>query len=226
MLFTCKANERIKVLAIGSHPDDIEIGAGGFLSRLQKEYDAEVHFGIMTYGTSLELPTEKRIKEARAAAQILLGYTENMLNKQIHLGLKKDCELHKDIHELIRIIETWLKTIRPNILLTHAKGDLHDDHRQVNKATLSAARDFHGDILTYQAPSTIPNEFSPNFFVELTDEEFTRKINAINCHSTQKGKWFMEQGFYEGMCNTWAMLHRLPTKKLEAFGIYQAFLSS
>lgn len=227
MVFT-KYKKQLKVLALGAHPDDVEIGCGGFLSKLRREFDAEVYIGIMTYGKPYAGdPIDGRAKEAIEAAQVLLGYDCTEIEKKIRFGFQKDCELHKNIHELVRIIEHWLKEIEPDLLLTHDSGDLHHDHEEVFRATISAARDFHGDILVYQAPSTIPNEFSPNFFVEINEEDFERKVSAINKHSSQYGKRFVEQGYSARISQAWAAFHRLPPQKqLEAFKIYKSFLIS
>ena len=226
MLITNNHNE-LKILALGAHPDDIEIGAGGFLSKL-KNVNAEVYFGIMTYGQpySPDPLINKRVIEAKKAACTLLDFELSELDSHVRFAYLRDCELHKNVHKLIRVIEQWIKEIEPNLILTHASGDLHDDHRQVFYATISAARDFHGDILMYQAPSTIPNEFSPNFYVEISEEEFQKKVKAINVHSTQHGKRFMEQGYSDSISKAWAAFHRFPAQtKLEAFNIYQSFLT-
>jgi len=225
-MFNTKFKTNIKVLALGAHPDDVEIGAGGYLSRLRRELDAEINFGIMTYGLPyVNNSQEKRAKEAIEAVGILLGYdNETDTNQRVRFAYQKDCELHMHIHELIRIIEQWIEEIDPDLILTHAGCDLHDDHKQVFNATISAARDYHGDILIYQAPSTIPNEFSPNFFVEVMDEDFNRKVDAINKHSSQIGKRFMKQGYSDSISQAWSTFHRFPPKnKLEAFKVYQSF---
>ena len=226
MLISSYHNE-LKVLALGAHPDDIEIGAGGFLAKLRKEVNAQVYLGIMTHGQpySPDPLINKRVDEAKDAACTLLNLDPSEAINYIRFAYLKDCELHKNVHELIKVIEQWIKEIEPNLILTHARGDLHDDHRQVFYATISAARDFHGDLLMYQAPSTIPNEFSPNFYVEVSEEEFKKKIEAINMHSSQHGKRFMEQGYSDSISKAWSAFHRLPAQtKLEAFNIYQSFM--
>ncbi|XOF32898.1 MAG: PIG-L deacetylase family protein [Candidatus Electrothrix sp. YB6] len=226
-MFIASYPNELKVLALGAHPDDIEIGAGGFLAKLRREVRAEIYFGIMTYGQpySPDPLINTRADEAKKAACTLLELELSESKDYIRFAYLRDCELHKNVHKLIEVIEQWIKEIKPDLILTHASGDLHDDHRQVFYATLSAARDFHGDILLYQAPSTVPNEFAPNFYVEISEEGFQKKIEAINMHSSQHGKRFMEQGYSDSISEAWAAFHRLPPQtKLEAFKIYQSFL--
>lgn len=224
-MLNAKFKQEVTVLALGAHPDDIEIGAGGFLSRLKREFNADINFGIMTNGiVDSQKHESQRTNEAIHAARILLGY-ENAtdISKNIRFAYQQDCELHKNIHELIRIIEHWITEIQPNVIFTHASADLHDDHKQVFNATISAARNYHGDIFIYQSPSTIPNEFTPNCFVEIQEEDFQRKVSAIKKHASQLGKHFMEPDYSDNIAQAWAVFNRLPShKKLEAFRIYQS----
>lgn len=216
-----------RVLAIGAHPDDIEIGAGGFISRLITEATARVTFLVLTPGlrvwrTDAPYRTVDRRREAEEAGKILGVETVCVLD--LH-----DCELHNRGHEIIREIERLLydNDRRPkfDLVVSHSGADTHTDHVQVNLSTMAAIRYFQGTLLLYQAPSTIPNAFKPNYFVSLTEECLDMKISAIAAHRSQseKGREFMEPDRIRDMVESWSLFHRLPRQGLEAFELYKSF---
>jgi LmbE family N-acetylglucosaminyl deacetylase len=218
------------VLAIGGHPDDVELGSGGLLSRFVTDYKAEVHIAIMTYGTQhwrrgRVFEADQRAKEALEAAKLLLGIADDrQAREHLHLGGFKDCELSNAGHAAIAFIEDVINVVKPDIILTHAACDLHDDHRQTHYATLSAARDFHGTILLYQTASTIPDHFAPTFFVQLREAELERKMRALDIHVSQREKEFMSHERVTKMAEAWAGFHRMNDgARLEPFAIYQSF---
>ncbi|NVM22435.1 MAG: PIG-L family deacetylase [Desulfobacterales bacterium] len=218
------------VLAIGGHPDDVELGSGGLLSRFVTDYEAEVHIAIMTYGThhwrrGRIFEEDQRAREALEAVKLLLEITDDSKAREhLHLGGFKDCELSKTGHAAIAFIEDVIDVVKPDIILTHAGCDLHDDHRQTYYASLSAARDFHGTILLYQTASTVPDHFAPTFFVQLREEELDKKIRMLDTHVSQREKDFLSHEQVAKMAEAWAGFHRMNNgAKLEPFAIYQSF---
>jgi LmbE family N-acetylglucosaminyl deacetylase len=232
-MFFKKLDNKVKILALGAHPDDIELGCTGFLLRSLREYDAEVHFAIMTYGTrhwkiGETFEAEGRAREALESLKILLGHEHNHQAKDyLHLAGFEDCELSNSGHALIEFLETTIGSINPDIILTHAPEDLHDDHRQTHHATLSAARNFHGSILFYQTPSTIPNNFSPSIFIQFSPDDFQTKLKALGAHISQRDKDFMVNARIVKMSEAWGAFHRMENgTKLEAFKLHQSFWNS
>lgn len=218
------------VLAVGGHPDDVELGCGGFLSRLMTDCGAEVHIAIMTYGThhwrrGKVFEEDQRAREALNAVKVLLEIDDgNLAGERLHLGGFEDCELSNAGHAAIRFLEDVIDLARPDIILTHASCDLHDDHRQTHYASLSAARDFHGTVLLYQTASTIPDHFAPTFFVELREQELEKKLRALDAHASQREKEFMSHERVTKMAEAWAGFHRMNNgARLEPFAIYQSF---
>jgi LmbE family N-acetylglucosaminyl deacetylase len=220
-------SEGLKVLAIGAHPDDIELGAGGLIHRLMLERQAEVSILVFTSGLQkwpdrelYQLPS--RVEEAKLSACELGVPTE-----RVEVLNYADCNLHMHVHDLIREVEQRLydKELRPryDLILTHAKGDTHRDHAQVCESTISAARDFYGSLLFYQSPSTILNEFRPTFFVELNAETIRKKDQALHWHMSQRQKPFIQYVRTEGMARSWALFHRHLDGLLEAFEVYKSF---
>ena len=214
------------ILAIGAHPDDIELGCGGFINRLRNEQKCSIHFAVMTPGMSMQNPTGEtpdRYAESRKAAEALLGLNPGDVDCFVHPGNFVDRELELASRGMIGFIENLLESLEPSVILTHARPDLHADHRQVHEATLSAARSFAGSILFYQAPSTIPNEFKPNYFVVLGPDSLSAKQTAIAAHVSQRSKDFISYDRIAGMARSWALFHRAKFENLEAFELYQTY---
>ncbi len=220
----------LRVLAIGAHPDDIEIGAGGFIYRLVSERQAVVKFLICTAGIQhphaghVYQPVTRRQEAIRAAAQ--LGVTKG----DVEVLEFEDCNLHTCGHKLIHEMEKRLFTsgaaANYDLVLSHAGEDSHSDHRCVHESTVSAARGFEGVLLFYQAPSTKPNRFTPSFFVSLDRPALHAKDMALQSHASQRDKEFAKLLRTEGMAKSWALFLRMPSECFEAFEINKAFWSS
>jgi LmbE family N-acetylglucosaminyl deacetylase len=222
------SKESPRVLAIGAHPDDIELGAGGFVYRLKSKCEAAVTFLVLTAGVQhitpgdAYEPSTRREESIRAAG--ILGIPQG----KVEVLEFPDCKLHDFGHEIIREIERQLygqnRSPSFDIVLTHAGEDTHADHRVVHESTLSAVRDFHGTVLCYQAPSTKPNGFHPTFFVRLDKDEICQKDLAIQAHVSQREKEMMRIPRTIGMASNWGVFLRLPTGTyLEAFEVYKSY---
>jgi LmbE family N-acetylglucosaminyl deacetylase len=217
-----------KVLAIGAHPDDIEIGAGGFIDLLIAKHNGYVEFLILTEGVRTTSPDQpynagRRREESLEAAGRLAVPREHVTVLNF-----PDCQLHNYGHQIISAIEAHLYDENGNprfeVVLTHAADDTHADHRVAHESTLSAVRNFDGTVLCYQAPNTKPNGFHPTFFVKLDPETIARKTHALQAHQSQQAKPFMHAHRTLGLAANWAQFHRLPEDTyLEAFEIYKSF---
>jgi LmbE family N-acetylglucosaminyl deacetylase len=223
-----RANIRARVLAIGAHPDDVELGAGGLIHRLVEREGASVALLVLTEGAHAGhgggcYDRSVRRAEATRAAELLGVPPDGVCVLEY-----PDCRLHEHGHQLIEEIEGRLFAPdgerRFDVVLTHAAEDSHADHRTVHEATLSAVRGFHGSVLLYQSPSTKPNGFRPTFFVELDRSGVEKKQAAIHAHVSQRNKVFMGNPWLRDMGGTWATFLRLPGEThLEAFEIYKSF---
>jgi LmbE family N-acetylglucosaminyl deacetylase len=213
----------LSILAIGAHPDDIELGAGGFLYRLVHELEARVVLLILTQGLKSAqrnggFDRGQRSRESIEAAGILGVDRENVKI----LGFE-DCGLHNRLHPLIESIEETVSRGKFDLVLTHAAGDTHHDHATSYHATISATREFEGTILLYQVPSTVLNEFRPTFFANLEPEEFDAKFAALQRHVSQREKPFMSEEQVRAVAQSWGALHRASGRLFEAFEVYKTF---
>ncbi len=171
------------VLAIGAHPDDIELGCGGTLAKY-KDLGYKVYAMVMTSGEEGVPDPEKhreRQKEATQGAHIL-GID------QLWIYRFKDTELSKHINEMKKEIEKKIQETGATVIITQSPYDTHQDHKAVFEATKIAARG-PKVLLCYEDVSTEPH-FVPNFFVYIT-EYIEDKIEAIQQHRTQRNKSYM-----------------------------------
>lgn len=159
------------VLAIGAHPDDVEIAIGGILSRHVEAGDTVVVL-VMTDGEEGG-PRAQRLSEAEQAATVL--------GARLIFGHLRDT-LVGERADAISVIEAAVSQWRPQVVYTHTLADKHQDHRTVHRATMVAARAVP-NVYGYQAPSS-DMQFHPQTFVDITDH-FDRKVRLVEAHRTQ-----------------------------------------
>jgi LmbE family N-acetylglucosaminyl deacetylase len=158
------------VLAIGAHPDDIELGCGATLLAHSAAGDS-VTMLVLTGGEAGP-GTASRHSEQRLAATAL-GAT-------LRWGGLVDCTLTADA-ATVRLVERVIDETQADIVYVHAPEDSHQDHRAAAAATLSAGRRL-SRVLHYQSPSTLA--FSPTVFVDIT-AHLTGKLVALKAHASQ-----------------------------------------
>ncbi len=159
------------VLAIGAHPDDIELGCGGTLAAHRAAGDA-VTMLVITGGQNGPGPVGFRRAEAEAAAR--------NLDCLLRWGPLEDCAVAPDA-ATVAVIEAAIRDTDADVVYVHAPDDSHQDHRAVAAAAISAARHSRR-ILHYRSPST--TRFEPSVFVDIS-AYLNRKIDALACHHSQ-----------------------------------------
>jgi LmbE family N-acetylglucosaminyl deacetylase len=162
----------MNIIAIGPHPDDIEIGCSGTLIKYaQKGHD--IFLLIITRGEKggeADVRYEEQIKAA-----------EIMGAKDVFWGDFNDTELLDRANEIIHLAELYIKKIQPNFIFVNFFDDTHQDHRTVNRSVLSAAR-YVRNVMFYEVPTT--NNFTPNIFVDI-GSVFELKLEALRAHRSQ-----------------------------------------
>ena len=170
------------VLALGAHPDDLELGCGATLAKLSARGVA-VHAVIFCEG-KLGGPSEfDRTLESRGALQALGVATV----AQHHFI---DTRLHEALNDIIACTEEHVRAIAPDRVYTMFHLDRHQDHRAVHEASMVACRSVP-QILGYETPSSYPN-FMPTVF-EPIDEYIEAKIDALSLHVSQGDRLYMQQ---------------------------------
>lgn len=160
-----------RVLAVGAHPDDIELGCAGTLAAHRDAGD-EVTMLVLTGGQNGPGQTAERWAEQQRAAIVLDA-------KLLWCGLI-DCTLTPD-SGLVGEVEKAIRDTQADVVYVHAPDDSHQDHRAAAAATLSAAR-FGSRVLHYRSPST--TTFNPAVFVDVA-EHLGTKLAALDCHQSQ-----------------------------------------
>jgi len=161
----------MNVLAIGAHPDDVELGCGGALLAHIERGDRVTLF-VLTTGERGVHQDRSRVREQQRAA--------GLLGAKLRWGRFTDGEIPND-SRLIAAIDDAVATTDASLVYTHAPIDTHQDHRACASATLAAARRVPS-ILFYETPST--QDFRPSVFVELTGS-LERKLRLVHAHESQ-----------------------------------------
>lgn len=169
----------MKVLAIGAHPDDVELGCGAALA-LFKQRGHEVCVLILTKGEASGNP-EIREQECEQAARTLC------VDKLIFGGLQ-DTRITDGI-ETIMPIEKIIKSAKPDIVFAHSPKDGHQDHRNAGMASLSAARSSK-KVFLYESPAAL-RDFCPQVFVDVTST-FDIKLKALEAFGSQAEKVYFK----------------------------------
>jgi LmbE family N-acetylglucosaminyl deacetylase len=166
-----RRRQQKRVLAIGAHPDDVEIGCGGAMAKHQAAGDL-LHIVTLSRGAAGG-DTNVRSAEAHRAAALF--------GAELHLGSMRDTYI-TDGRETIVFIEQVIREMRPTHVYTHSIEDTHQDHRAVHAASLVAARGVP-NLYCYQTPSSTV-EFKPHRFVDITDF-IGAKLRAIDVYGSQ-----------------------------------------
>jgi len=175
------------VLAIGAHPDDLELGAAGFLLKL-KASGARVHGLVMTRGEKGTDDPARRADEARRAAEFL------ELDGHAVLDFP-DTGLQEKIPQMRAVIEGRIQELGATVVLTHTDVDVHGDHRAVHAATREAARAVP-TVLCYEDVST-SREFAPNLYVDI-GPYLEDHLRACALHRSQEHRSYMDPKVIEG----------------------------
>lgn len=165
------------VLAIGAHPDDLELGVGGTLALLARA-------GARVINCIVSIPNnrEARMEEATAAAKLLGAEVRFLFGEQ--------CCRVEDLktYQLVDKIDELVKDYQPAAILSHGLANFHRDHVLVYNACLAAQRQAYFDLFCYHPTSTrpIPLPFYPQAYVDIS-ATVDLKMRAIQAHHTQFG---------------------------------------
>jgi LmbE family N-acetylglucosaminyl deacetylase len=174
------------VLCLGAHCDDIEIGAGATVLKLVAAQPAlRVHWVIFS-------STERRAAEARASASDFLAAAASV---DLQIQTFSDGFFPAEGQAIKRYFEELKTQVTPDLVLTHYRGDRHQDHRMISDLTWNTFRDHL--VLEYEVPKFDGDLDHPNCFVPIDDEQRAFKVDAILRHyASQRAKeWFTGETF-------------------------------
>jgi LmbE family N-acetylglucosaminyl deacetylase len=176
---------RLVVLLLGAHSDDIEIGCGGTVLRLVERYPNARFVWVV-----LSADDEREAETRAAAARLLHGATDVEIRVERFRGSYfPHCGT-----ELKDYVES-LKRFAPDLVLTHCRHDLHQDHRITNELTWNTFRN-HA-VLEYEIPKFDGDIGVPNTYVPLTSAQLARKCETLmECFASQRARtWFTPNTF-------------------------------
>ena len=201
-----KKDHPLKILCLGAHSDDIEIGCGGTILRLLKEYKESSAYWIV-----LSANAERRA-EAEKSARLFL---EKAARNDILVKNFRE-SYFPYIGDEIKLFFESLKEIRPDIIFTHYRHDLHQDHRLISELTWNAFRDHH--ILEYEVMKYDGDIGTPNYFVHLDRRTCQKKVSQIvkSFQSQRTHHWFTEDAFL-ALLRLRGIESNAPEKYAEAF---------
>jgi LmbE family N-acetylglucosaminyl deacetylase len=195
------------VLAIGAHSDDLEIGCGGTLLTLTRAWPGvHVHWLVLAAHGS-------RVEEAQSSAESFLSHVSN---PTIEVLSFRDGYLPHESSGVKDVFEGLKPRIDPELVLTHTRGDLHQDHRLVCELTWNTFRDHL--ILEYEIPKYDGDLGRPDAFVALSEEIVEEKLTLLERHfSTQRSKDWFDGDVFRGLMRLRGMECRSPSGYAEAF---------
>jgi LmbE family N-acetylglucosaminyl deacetylase len=197
------AGDRLSVLCLGAHSDDIEIGAGAtLLSLIERGVSLDVHWCVLS-------GAGEREKEARGSAA-------DFLKTQVEILSFQD-GFFPEHGEAIKLwFETLKLRVNPDVIFTHYRDDAHQDHRQVCRLTWNT---FRGHcIFEYEVPKWDGDMGQPNVYMPISAAALERKIELLNSHfGSQRSKQWFDSETFLGLARLRGMECRAPDRYAEAF---------
>jgi LmbE family N-acetylglucosaminyl deacetylase len=177
MLFHAK-----KICFIGAHPDDIELGCGAFIANLNGKADIL----CVTLSDNQKNPQLNHLVDEHYRSMSILGVPRD----HIRLGefvTRRFPELRQEILEYLYQLN---HEYQPDIVITHTRADIHQDHQQTTEEVLRA---FRGTtVLGFDALRSSYG-FFPHFLVEVSEKDVQRKLQALEEYSTYNDKYYFDE---------------------------------
>jgi len=204
-----------RVLAVGCHSDDIEIGCGGsILSLVRRNPELTIHWLVLSAPGS-------RGDEARASAE---EFTAGAAHVTVEMHGFRDGFLPYVGAEVKELFEDLKARVDPQLVFTHAGYDLHQDHRLACELTWNTFRNHL--ILEYEIPKYDGDLGSPNVFVPLSPDIVDKKLALVERHfATQREKHWFDRETFVGLMRLRGMEAAASTRFAEGFTARKAVLA-
>jgi LmbE family N-acetylglucosaminyl deacetylase len=202
----------VHLVAVGAHPDDIEIGCGGTLLKLAEKVPELTADFLIATGSPL------RLEEARRGADLFLPGCEVTITS----AELPDGRLPSYWNETKELLEATARGRRPDLVLAPSRGDAHQDHRLLAELAPTVWRDHL--VLHYEIPKWDGDFSRPWLYVDLTEEQLREKVARLHkaFPSQVPHDWFDEEVF-AGLARLRGMECR--AKYAEAFTTAKATLT-
>jgi LmbE family N-acetylglucosaminyl deacetylase len=195
------------VLCLGAHCDDLEIGCGGLVLKLAAERNPPTFTWVV-----FSSDATREAEALRSAATLLpRASSSRVIIKKFRDGfLPYEGGAVKDVFEELKVL------VSPDLVLTHHRADLHQDHRLISELTWNTFRDHL--ILEYEIPKYDGDLGAPNVFVTLDEPVCRRKIDVIlTSFPSQAGKRWFSEDLFRSLLRLRGMECNAPSNQAEAF---------
>lgn len=206
-LDSARRREGYRVLVLGAHADDVEIGCGGTLLHLVEQ-------GLVAAATWVVFSgSEERAREAQASASAFL---RGVTAQKIAVHRFRDGFFPYTGEAIKEAFEQLKRQVEPDVVFTHRGDDAHQDHRVVSELTWNTFRNHL--ILEFEIPKYDGDLGRPNVFVPLDEPTYRRKLELLQkgFPSQQSKPWFTEDTFL-ALMRLRGMESNAPSGHAEAF---------
>ena len=184
-----------RVMVVAAHPDDELLGLGATMHKLIKEQGVIAHVVILGEGITSRSDT----RDTEKWKEVLEEHHANMKAAGSHIGY---ASIHSynfsdnrfDSHELldiVKVVEKEKEEFKPDVIFTHNAGDLNVDHRYTFQAVMTATRPMADEgvktVICFETQSATdwqysrhPEQFHPNLYMEISEEDLQAKIDALS----------------------------------------------
>jgi LmbE family N-acetylglucosaminyl deacetylase len=211
LVFNKTKESPLNILCLGAHSDDIEIGCGGTILRLISEYP-QLHVDWVVFGAS-----GLRIEEAQKSAEMFLA---GVKKKQVIIHQFRDGYFPYHGAEIKDQFEELKDRTSPDLIFTHYRKDLHQDHRLIEELTWNTFRNHL--ILEYEIPKYDGDMGAPNFYIPFSVDVAMTKTRYLNaCFGTQRSKYWFTDDTFTSLMRLRGVEARSESKYAEAFYAYK-----
>ena len=168
-----------RILFLGAHPDDIELGCGAFLHQVVKKTEVL----CVTLSDNQKNPDLKNVKSEHLESMAILG----MPADKIVLGQFTTRVFSEARQDILEYFIKLRKDYKPDLIFVHSKQDVHQDH---NTMTDEALRAFRGITLLGFDVVRSSYGFFPHFLAEVTEEDVNKKIEALSKYETYRDRYY------------------------------------
>lgn len=188
-----------KVLFLGAHPDDIELGCGALLHHLAKKTDVL----CVTLSDNQKNPDLKKVKDEHIRSMKVLGVPE----EKIVFGPFSTRVFPNSRQDILEYFLKLRKDFQPDLIFTHSKQDVHQDH---NTMTDEALRAFRGiTVLGFDVVRS-SHGFFPHFLAEVTEADVNAKIKALAEYETYRDRYYFNEELTRSIMVRHGALAELP----------------
>jgi LmbE family N-acetylglucosaminyl deacetylase len=168
-----------KILFLGAHPDDIELGCGALLANISERADILA----VTLSDNQKNPALDKVVDEHYRSMEILGVSP----EQVVLGPFETRNFPRDRQEILEFLFDLNRKHRPDMVFVHTSADIHQDH---SVTTMEALRAFRGTTVLGFDVMRSSYGFFPHFLIEVTQEDVEKKVEALLAYETYKDKYY------------------------------------